>query len=106
MSLARRCGWNVWSFRDSRREVRDRTTGERKFVGDRDAEGWPDLTLAHPGRGIILFRELKVPPNDLTDAQRICLTTLKACGMDAAVWRPADMPGITATLTRSRRNPQ
>lgn len=101
MKLARVCGWLVWHAHDSRRAVvKD---GRTVFVGDRDFIGWPDLTLIHPGRGIALFREIKVPPNKPTPDQLLALNALQACGLDAGVWVPADWPLIESTLQRKVR---
>lgn len=97
MERARAAGWFVWHFHDSRREVRK--NGKRILVGDNDAKGFPDLVLVHPGRGVTLFRELKVPPNKPTQAQRETLHVLSAAGNNAGVWTPADWPTILATLT-------
>lgn len=99
IGLARRLGWRVMHLHDSRRQV----SGGR-VIGDKDAKGWPDLTLVHPGRGRILFRELKSAKGRLTPEQTSWLDTLQACGLDAAVWRPADWPDrITADLHGSPR---
>lgn len=101
-NLARTLGWIAIHFHDSRRQVRTKD-GRRIMVGDKDAKGWPDWTFIHEGRGILLFRELKVPPNDLTDDQTRILNALAATGADVDVWRPADWPLIEATF--NRRNP-
>lgn len=95
IDLARTCGFKVWHFHDSRRQIRP-----GKFVGDQDAKGWPDLVLVHPGRGITIFAELKVPPNKPTDAQYEALNVLRSAGHNAVVWTPGDWPNISDTLTR------
>lgn len=101
MDLARRCGWKVWHFHDSRREVR--SNGRRKFVGDADAKGFPDLVLVHAGTGRTLFREIKVPPNGLTADQAEALALLAAAGQDAGVWTPADWTNtVIPTLQRRK----
>lgn len=60
--------------------------------------GWPDLVLANPRQGRILFRELKQQTGKVSDSQQEWLDTLRACGQDAAVWRPIDW--VTGTITR------
>lgn len=60
--------------------------------------GWPDLVLAHPKRGRIMFRELKKETGDVSPSQQEWLATLTACGMDAAVWRPLDW--VTGRITK------
>lgn len=94
LSLARKCGWKVVHFHDSRRSI-----GRGRMVGDSDAKGWPDLVLMHPGRGVILFRELKSEKGRPTPEQRDIIDSLRACGMDACVWRPTDENQIIETLT-------
>lgn len=96
LDLARRLGWKVTHFHDSRRMVK--RNGRSFLVGDRDAKGWPDLVLVHPSRGRILFRELKSETGKLTPEQTAWIDDLKACGLDAAVWRPRDLPTIMETL--------
>lgn len=63
-----------------------------------DGKGWPDLFLCHQNRGIVLARELKIPPNKLTPEQSIWLQILTDCGIDAKVWTPADWNEIERTL--------
>lgn len=50
--------------------------------------GFPDLVVI--GRGGILFRELKVPPDATSHDQRLLGYTIQASGGDWAVWRPED----------------
>lgn len=65
---------------------------------DRSPAGWPDLVLAHPDRGVLLFRELKREHTGPTARQRDWLDALTACGQDAGVWRPTDL--LTGAITR------
>jgi hypothetical protein len=51
--------------------------------------GWPDLVIV--GRGGVLWRELKIPPDGLRSAQRALGYSLTASGQDWAVWTPADL---------------
>lgn len=86
IELARRLGWLVAHFHDSRREVRPGV-----FVGDKDAAGFPDLVLVHHSHGI-KFRELKSATGKLTPAQKEWHFALNVAGVDADVWRPSDWP--------------
>jgi hypothetical protein len=51
--------------------------------------GFPDLVIIGPGG--VLWRELKVPPDDLRSEQRALGYTLQACWQNWAVWTPADL---------------
>lgn len=75
VALARSLGWLAWHTYDSRRS----------------APGFPDLTLVHPQRGLLKFRELKTAKGRVRPEQSQCLAALAATGADAAVWRPADL---------------
>ena len=79
--LARLCGWEVYHTHDSRRS----------------AHGWPDLVLCRPP--VILFAELKTDVGTTKPSQERWLEMLRACGLDARLWRPADWDEIEAVLT-------
>lgn len=83
--MARSMGWLAYHTFDSRRSE----------------PGYPDLHLVHPIRGLSLFRELKTTKGKTTEAQRRWLDGLTAVGMDAAVWRPADM--VSGRIERELR---
>jgi hypothetical protein len=68
----------------------------------RSTPGFPDLTLAHPVRGRILYRELKTETGRVSAAQLGWLSTLRDAGADAAVWRPSAMETIKQTLLPGR----
>lgn len=72
---ARALGWLAYHTHDSRRSQ----------------PGFPDLVLVSERRGRVMFRELKTERGRLSDDQRTWLRALTAAGMDAAVWRPADL---------------
>ena len=74
VTLARSMGWKHYHTYDSRRS----------------AAGWPDLVLTHPKHGI-LFRELKTQTGRITGAQQEWIDMLGLAGLDAGVWRPADL---------------
>jgi hypothetical protein len=77
-------GWMSYHTHDSRRS----------------GKGWPDLALAHPRAGRFLVRELKTARGTVSPEQEAWLAALTAAGVDAGVWRPADLASglITATL--------
>lgn len=57
----------------------------------RSQPGFPDLILIDPIRRRILARELKTDTGTLRGPQALWLAGLQAVGIDAAVWRPADL---------------
>jgi hypothetical protein len=104
VDLAVRYGWMVAHFGDSRREVVDRRTGERKLIGDRQASGYPDLTLVRDGR--LILAELKSQDGRVRPEQERWLFQLsqleETCGeyVEVHVWRPRDWPQIENALKR------
>ena len=64
-----------------------------------DRPGFPDLVLWHPGRGLVLFRELKRDEGHPTHAQMSRLSGLIRAGADVGIWYPSDWPEIEALLT-------
>lgn len=99
--LARMLGWRVMHVNDSRREVRLR--GVSYLVGDEDAKGWPDLTLAHPRWHRLAVWELKSNTGRVTPDQKRWLETLAACGVDARVVRPRDWDDLIVPFLTKRR---
>jgi hypothetical protein len=55
----------------------------------RSEGGWPDVAIA--GHGRLLVRELKRQSGVVTPEQKVWLATLADAGVDAGVWRPADL---------------
>lgn len=68
----------------------------------RSREGFPDLVIvAEP---MVLFTELKIPPNRATPAQAEWLERTGACTVvESRLWTPADWPEIESMLTRRPR---
>lgn len=62
--------------------------------------GYPDLHIW--GRGRSMFRELKSDTGKLTTEQEMVLASMREAGIDADVWRPADLDNgrIQRELTR------
>lgn len=86
--LALVCGWRWYHTYDSRRS----------------REGYPDLTLWHPRRGVILLAELKRDTGQLTRAQANVLRELECVTTwgGAHLWRPSDWPEIERILRGER----
>ena len=72
VEAAERLGWRVYHTYDARRSH----------------PGFPDLVLVRPPR--LRVCELKGDRGRLTPEQRAWLADLTACGVEVAVWRPAD----------------
>ncbi|PFG19853.1 VRR-NUC domain-containing protein [Serinibacter salmoneus] len=77
LRIAAVLGWRAYHTHDSRRSQK----------------GFPDLTLVHRASGRLVFRELKSAKGRLRPEQRDWLDDLRAAGVDAGVWRPADLVG-------------
>lgn len=80
--LAKLTGWECYHTHNSQRSE----------------PGWPDLVLASAAHRRVLFVELKTAVGRLSKHQQKWLGLLSACGMEAAVWRPADLPEIAKIL--------
>ena len=78
--VARTLGWLVYHTFDSRRS----------------ASGFPDLVLV---RERVLFRELKVGKNKLSQTQELWRDSILDAGGDWAEWRDTDMDDIVADLS-------
>ena len=85
LRVARQFGWLVYHTQFSIRSHR----------------GWPDLVLCRPPR--ILFVELKSDRGRVSPEQRDWLDALRACGLDARVWRPTEHDDeVFETLAEAR----
>jgi hypothetical protein len=96
VELAKWTGWMVYHplpAQNSRGHWRTPTLGD---------VGFPDLVLAHSTKGVI-FAELKSRIGKVSDAQMNWITTIRAAGHEAYVWRPADLPYIKDILTGGTR---
>jgi hypothetical protein len=60
--------------------------------------GWPDLVLLRRKDGRVLLRELKTDKGKVSKRQTAIIDLLKACGLDADIWRPADLDRIGREL--------
>lgn len=95
LELAEMRGWLTAHFSDSRRQV-VRPDGQRFFVGDKGAKGFPDVVLVKPPR--IMFWELKKELGKTTPEQDEWLELLELCGMEARVVRPSDWDYVVSAL--------
>ena len=75
ISTAKARGWIHYQTHDSRRSP----------------GGFPDLALVHPKKGLFMLRELKSEKGGFRSMQRDWLNYSTAAGVDAGVWRPADV---------------
>ena len=90
IQIARLNGWRV--FHPKKMQGRD-GTWRTALTGD---NGWPDLVLAHPKRGLIVA-ELKADRGRLTQDQHAWIAAL-APWAEIHVWRPADINTIAERL--------
>jgi hypothetical protein len=111
--FAEMLGWVVYHFADSRRDI-----GGGRYVGDRQAAGWPDLAIV--GFGRLLLWELKAERGRLTKANGRLLPghsqveTLEALGLvaggaggvvDVRVVRPSDWDRVVVPILRAKGRP-
>lgn len=76
--LGRFYGWRTYHTHDSRRSE----------------PGFPDLVLVHAGQHRVIFAELKTATGRTTPEQDAWLADLTAAGVEAYLWRPADLPRV------------
>jgi hypothetical protein len=95
MRLARRGGWTCGA--DDEGELPGLTYHAVRGMGAGE-RGWPDLVLLRRRDGRVLFRELKAEDKELSPRQAAVLDLLRACGLDAGVWRPSDLETIREVL--------
>ena len=65
--------------------------------------GFPDLVLAQPDEGRLVYAELKSDNGRLTTTQVEWIEALRACGQEVYIWRPDDITEI-ARLLQPRGN--
>lgn len=84
--LAKLTGWETYHTHNSQRSE----------------PGWPDLVLASATQRRVLFVELKTAVGRVSTHQQKWLDLLAGCGLESAVWRPADLPEIALVLRGQR----
>ena len=62
--------------------------------------GWPDLAMINPRHRRFLAVELKSEHGKLTPDQISWLDALDQCGIETAVWRPADLATTIPQILR------
>jgi len=87
LDAARMFGWLAFHHHDSRRQVTGRG-GEKIWVGDKDAKGFPDVCMVHPKHSIA-FIEVKREQGRLEPEQVEWLDALIGAGIPAVVMRPS-----------------
>ncbi len=87
MQIARMNGWHV--FHASPHLV-------RPGVWRSDGQGFPDLCMAHPARGIV-FAELKTEKGKMSAGQQSWRLAI-APHAEWYLWRPSDLPAIAKRL--------
>jgi hypothetical protein len=96
VDLALTLHWRALHHHDSRREVVNQRTGERKWVGDKDAAGLPDWLFIRERH---FFAELKAEREQPTATQRQILDELRKAGAEVHLWHPSDWPEVVVALT-------
>lgn len=86
IDAARILGYRVAHFRSVPVKRGPRVVWETPVQAD--GRGFPDLVVV--GHGRVLWRELKVGRNTLSDEQAAWLEALRAAGQDAGVWTDRD----------------
>lgn len=97
VKVARAAGWRVMHVSAAR-------SGDQ-WTTPTSVRGWPDWTLWRPGKGGLLFREMKAERGTVSDKQAAVIESLRAAGCDAGVWRPSDWDAIVDTLGADARLP-
>lgn len=92
VDLARTLGWRIMHTRPA--QVRS-GRWVTPLTGD---PGFPDLVLARPNLGDLIFAELKRPGGRVSDHQRVWLDCLLRTGAEAYLWEPRDLPAIRTRL--------
>lgn len=100
IGLAHALGFRVAHFRSVRIA---RPDGSFRYATpvQADGAGYPDLHIVGSGRSI--FAELKRQRGSKTTSEQLdWLASLRACGHEAYLWKPADWDEIVAVLGRGR----
>jgi hypothetical protein len=91
---ARKRGWTAWHL-DNMKVVRK--PDGNVAIPNRDADGFPDLVLAHPEHGFVMG-ELKMPGRKPDEKQIVSLLALRAADVRVYIWWPRDIDEIIDVL--------
>ena len=91
--LAEILGWSWAHFRPAQT-----SKGWRTPVSGTIGAGFPDLVLVRARDRRLVFAELKRENGELSPRQAAVLELLRACGLDADVWRPCQLAEIVEVL--------
>lgn len=69
------------------------------FDSRKSRKGYPDTTLSHRRRGLVIFAELKSVSGRPSLEQMEWLESLRACGQLAYLWYPRHWPLIEDIIT-------
>ena len=102
IEMAHAFGWKVYNQLDTGRCPKCGNPNWSKRVGP----GFPDLVMAHPERGFIIFAELKSATGQVSKEQKDWLDALSGTGVKLGpyyhpivrLWRPSDWPEIERIL--------
>lgn len=70
------------------------------FSSKRSTHGFPDWVFCRPRDGRLIFAELKTEGGKVSNDQLLWLEGLRACGVEAYVWRPSQYDEIASVLSR------
>ena len=87
VELLTACGWRVYHPLPAQHR------NGRWATATQGHTGWPDIAAAHKQHGFIVA-ELKTATGRVSDNQKAWLHTLVCAGVEAYVWRPADIDVI------------
>ena len=93
LKWAKAYGWRRFHARTS-----GRMSNGRAIPTVQGESGFPDLVLVRPPR--LIFAELKVGKNRLSDAQVAWWSDLVATSTEVYEWRPADWSRILVVLSK------
>ncbi len=97
VSYARYHGWKAAHCRRARATIGGVETWRTPMAAD--GNGWVDLVLCHPVRGLALFAEIKTETGVRSPEQEAWADWLIACGLKYRLWKPSDWPFVRAELS-------
>lgn len=95
VAAARNRGWLVY-FHDTNRPTYEVVDDRRRKNRSMGTPGFPDLTMTKGQR--LVFAELKVKRNKLTDSQWAWRDAIETTGSEYYIWRPSDWDELIEVL--------